>query len=332
MGDHAAALPLLRQALEVRRQALGEAHPDYAASLNNLARLYAALGQPLEALPLLEQAAAVDDRMIGQVFSIGSERQRMAFLAQLHGNREVLLSLAWRDLASSPEAAGAALDLVLRRKAAGAESLAAQRDAALGERYPALRPRFQQWAALRAQIARKTLAGPGPEGAQAHRRLLDQWQREKDRLEADLAGQVPEMNLERRLRAADRHAVALALPAEAALVEFVRFHPCDFKAVRARDEGAWQPARYLAIVLSAGAPSRARMIDLGEAEPIDWLVAAFRAGVTGDAELRDMVVAARLPAAGADTSAEEQLRAAVFDPLLGALSGCRRLLLVAGHF
>ncbi len=40
MGDYAAAEPLYRQALEIRRMALGEDHPDYAASLNNLAGLY----------------------------------------------------------------------------------------------------------------------------------------------------------------------------------------------------------------------------------------------------------------------------------------------------
>ncbi len=40
MGDHAAAEPLFRQAAEIRRAALGEGHPDYATSLNNLAVLY----------------------------------------------------------------------------------------------------------------------------------------------------------------------------------------------------------------------------------------------------------------------------------------------------
>ena len=40
MGDYARAEPLYRQALEIRKKALGEGHPDYAASLNNLAGLY----------------------------------------------------------------------------------------------------------------------------------------------------------------------------------------------------------------------------------------------------------------------------------------------------
>jgi hypothetical protein len=34
-------------------------------------------------LDLMKQAAAVDDKMIEQVFSIGSERQRMAFLQSI---------------------------------------------------------------------------------------------------------------------------------------------------------------------------------------------------------------------------------------------------------
>jgi hypothetical protein len=39
-GDYARAEPLFRQALEILRAALGEAHPDYARSLNNLALVY----------------------------------------------------------------------------------------------------------------------------------------------------------------------------------------------------------------------------------------------------------------------------------------------------
>ena len=52
MGDHAVALPLYRQALEIRRAALGEGHPDYAVSLINLAVVYRAMGDYAAALPL----------------------------------------------------------------------------------------------------------------------------------------------------------------------------------------------------------------------------------------------------------------------------------------
>ena len=299
MGNYAAAEPLFRRASDIYRTALGADHPDYALSLNNLAGVYVATARTSEALSLKRQAAAIDDRMIGQVFSIGSESQRTAFLEMIQTRIEGYLSLIWRHLGESPDAVRAALDLVLRRKAIGAEALAAQRDAVLGGRYPALEPQLREWSTLRGQIAQKTLAGPGPEGLPAHQQLLAQWNQQKERLEAELARHIPEMNLEQKFRAADRRAVALALPAGVALIEFIRFDVFDFQAVPARDESCWQPARYLAFVLPAGEPDHVQMIDLGEAEPIDRMIRDFRVGITGEVEdrsSRDLAAAPIEPA------------------------------------
>ena len=44
MGAYDRAEPLYRQALEIWKKALGEGHPDYAKSLNNLAGLYHEIG------------------------------------------------------------------------------------------------------------------------------------------------------------------------------------------------------------------------------------------------------------------------------------------------
>ena len=49
-GDYAKAEPLFRQALEIRKKALGEEHPYYAFSLNNLAGLYPRKGHCLSKL------------------------------------------------------------------------------------------------------------------------------------------------------------------------------------------------------------------------------------------------------------------------------------------
>jgi len=146
------------------------------------------------------------------------------------------------------------LDLVLRRKAIGAEASAAQRDAVLSGRYPELEPRLRELTGLRNQIAQKALSGPGPEDPEAHQRLLAEWRAHKDELEVELARQIPErciepvemMNLGQRLRAADRPAVAKALPEGTALVEFLRLDVYDFEAVPAKRRPQWQPARYLA--------------------------------------------------------------------------------------
>src|SRR5262249_49022961 len=140
---------------------------------------------------------------------------------------------------------------------------------------------------------------------------------------------IPEMNLEQKLLASDRRAVALGLPADIALVEFVRFAVWDFKAVPARGEAQWHPPRYLAFVLPAGEPDAVQMIDLGPADEIDRLIADFRAGILREAAEHGRNMACTHPAS--TLSVVHQLglplRQAIFDPLAPILGQYRRLLL-----
>ena len=300
MGDYAQAKPLLRQALTIWQQVLGKQHPETATRLNNLAGLLATTDRFSEAFDLMVQAEAIADRMLGQIFSIGSESQRMAYLQTIRNGFDVFLSLVQQYLNESPVACRAAMDRVLRRKAVGAEALAAQRDAVLAGQYSVLAPKLKELTVLRGQITQKTLAGPGAEDVTAYQQRLAEWQTRKDRLEAELARQIPEMNLEQRLQAADRQAVAKALPVGSTLVEFVRFDVFDFKAVPARGERLYKPAHYLAFVMSSGQPDQITMYDLGEAVFIDRRIAAFRAAAIGQAERRP--IAQPLPAASAAPS------------------------------
>ncbi len=336
MNDLAGALNHSQRALAIFQKALGPGHPRTTLGLGNLGHVYAAMNRIEEAWRYLQEAAVLNDRKLGQVFSIGSERQRMAILENIQKKTAILLSVVWQYLGHSPERVRAALDLVLRRKAVGAEALGAQRDAVLGGKYPNLQPLLQQLFKLRMQIAQKTLDSPGPEGLESHRTRLDQWEAEKERLETELARQVPEMNLERKLRASDRRAVALAMPQNTALIEFIRFNVFDFHAVAEQiSETQWKPsrpwkqARYLAFVLFGEEPDEVRMIDLGEAEPIDQMIADFRAivGVSPEERRRDMVRHRLTPVPAALRDVGAALRAAVFDKLVPALGGRKRLLL-----
>jgi tetratricopeptide (TPR) repeat protein/CHAT domain-containing protein len=327
-GDHAGARPYFEQALEITEKVLGEDHPDTAACLNSLGCLYVCLGLGSDAWHLTLRAAQTDDRMIGRVFSVGSEAQRRVFLDTLRGNLAALLSVVTSHLAHSPEVLSAALDVLLKRKALGVEALAAQRDAILSGRHPRLGEQLKELSTLRTQVTQKSLAGPGPEGPEAHTRFLSESAARRDHLEAELARQIPEMRLDQRLRAADRRAVALALGEGVVLVEFVRFREFDFRAVPARGESHWKPARYLAFVLRAGVPD-VEMVDLGEADPIDLLIADFRDAVgTSPAERldRDMTRRVGSPTTPVD-GVGALLRAAVFDKLVPALDGGTRLLL-----
>jgi tetratricopeptide (TPR) repeat protein/CHAT domain-containing protein len=329
MGDFAAAEPLYKQAMEIERKTIGEQHPDFAICLYNLALLYAATDREPEALKMFEQALAIDDRMIGQIFSIASENQRTTYLKTIHSYLEMFLSLVSQHLSDSPEAVRSALSLILRRKAIEAEALATQRDAVLGGKYPEAASKLREITTIRAQIAQQTLAGPGREGLQAHEQLLAEWSAQKERLEAEVSRQVPEMNIEQKLRSVDRQVVAMAMPAEAALVEFVRFQIFDYKAVLSRGDSRWKPARYYGFVMPAGEPELVEMIDLGEAEPIDRMIATFREIITGEAEASERGLGAAPRSAGRVASADAgtQLREAVFTPLLKAIGNRKRLMI-----
>jgi len=94
------------------------------------------------------------------------------------------------------------------------------------------------------------------------------------------------MDLEQQLQTAHRQAVAKALPEGSVLIEFVRFIPFDFGAVPARSRSVFRPTRYLAFVMPAGQPDDVRVVDMGEAEPVDRLIVAFRSSITREGEDR----------------------------------------------
>jgi len=58
-GRYSEAIPLLEEALKIRRKALPEGHPDIANSLNNLAGLYKSQGRSGEAEPLYDEALKI---------------------------------------------------------------------------------------------------------------------------------------------------------------------------------------------------------------------------------------------------------------------------------
>jgi tetratricopeptide (TPR) repeat protein len=64
-GRYARAIPIAQRLCAFVKAHLGERHPYYAGSLNNLASLYEAQGRFAEALALYQQALAVYETALG---------------------------------------------------------------------------------------------------------------------------------------------------------------------------------------------------------------------------------------------------------------------------
>jgi tetratricopeptide (TPR) repeat protein len=93
-GRFKEALPLAREALEIRRQLLTENHPDYAASLNNLALLYKDMGDYPKALPLYQQARDLRKKLLTENHpSYAASLHNLAMLYQAMGDHPKALPL-----------------------------------------------------------------------------------------------------------------------------------------------------------------------------------------------------------------------------------------------
>ncbi|MCP2727639.1 CHAT domain-containing protein [Limnofasciculus baicalensis] len=273
------AKQLLEKALDMTRRLEGNEHPHVAQSLNNLAVVLAATGYPNEALLQRIQANEIDTKVIRTVFAFSSENDRLAYLQKIRGKLDGFISLIYSHLLNSPHALQALLDLILKRKALTASALAAQNEALYSDRYPHLTEDFHKLRDLSEQIIHLTFSTPQTEDFTTYQQQLVQLQAEHNNLQKTLASQVPEIQLQEQLP--NRSDVAAELPAGSILIEFIRFDLFNFKAIPAKGEAQWQPARYLAFILPAGQPESVEMVDIGEAECIDSLIREFRELVSG---------------------------------------------------
>jgi tetratricopeptide (TPR) repeat protein len=152
-GRYGEAEPLYQQALAIMRERLGEQHPDTAASLNNLARLYQAQGRYDEAEPLYQQALAIMRERLGEQHPhTAASLNNLAMLYQAQGRYDEAEPLYQQALAimrerlgeQHPDTATSLNNLAMLYQAQGrydeAEPLYQQalaiRKARLGEQHP----------------------------------------------------------------------------------------------------------------------------------------------------------------------------------------------------
>ena len=65
-GHYEKAIPIAEQVIGIRKRILGENHPDYVESLNNLAALYYSMADSTRAKPLFKQALAIRKKVLGE--------------------------------------------------------------------------------------------------------------------------------------------------------------------------------------------------------------------------------------------------------------------------
>jgi tetratricopeptide (TPR) repeat protein/CHAT domain-containing protein len=284
LGDYAKAEHLYQRSLTILEKALGPDHPNVASSLINMATLYAALDDFKKAHDLLKREQLIDEKLIDQVMGFTSEDQKLQFLSMNRYRLYIFLNLIDQYLSDNPIIRKDALDVWLKRKGVILEAQKRFQEALVYSDDPQAIETFQELSAIRTQLSRLAFSGPGKEGSAAYKKKISDLEKEKERLEGRLSQLSQAFSLKQKIAKADCEKVAKALPENTALIEFAWAKMFNFKAKG--NEKKWNPAHYLAFVLHSGKGDMVDMIDLGDAEEIDKVVAAFKSDISnaGDIE------------------------------------------------
>jgi CHAT domain-containing protein/Tfp pilus assembly protein PilF len=265
-GDYAQAEPLFQRALAIREKSLGPEHPAVATSLNDLATLYSAKGDIARAITFQSRANTVGERNLTLNLAIGSERQKLAYLALFSKQTDFTLSLHNQIAPSDPQALDLAFTTLLRRKGRGLDAMTDTIGALRRRAAPEDQAFFDRLAEARSQLAAFTLRESDVAKPDTYRARLKPLEEEVERREAELSVRSAEFRTQ--YQPVTLAAVQAALPADSVLVEFAVYTPRDLQT----DKNGLP--HYIAYLLAAqGQP---RWVDLGEAAPIDRAIAAWR--------------------------------------------------------
>jgi len=272
-GAYAQAEPLLARALDIHEKALGPNHPLVATSLNNLAVLYQAQGAYAQAEPLYARAADIAEQQLRTEFERLSEPRKRALMALLQGETEGLVSFHADAVPSSEPALELALTTVLRRKGRIVDSLADIQTRLRAHLTPALQQQLDQLSQVRSELVGQLYAPAGPPAAAAaaaRRDAIAALRTRMDELEAGLSAASDEFRTQ--VASVTVAAVQAEIPADTALVEFVRYQRFD-----PRQPQHWQEGCYVAYLLTRQGPPR--WVAFGEAKLIDAAVDAVLAAM-----------------------------------------------------
>ncbi|MFM7904213.1 MAG: CHAT domain-containing protein [Microcystis sp.] len=290
------------------------------------------------ALNKLKESQQKFEQLAWLMISISNERVRLdCYIPCLKVCVYLRFSIINRFLLGDISEIKTLFELILQTKGISAEILATQKDKLLEKKYSRLQPQLEQLRLLRKQIAHKEINGLAPlETIADFEKTLELSYQEKEKLEQQLAVEIPELNLKLKLKNVTLTTISKTLPKKYVLVEFVALYdPIEAKEVREEYSDnpqmllEYQPYfRYVAFVLSSENPENVQMIEIGGRDRINKMIANFRSSIIGKYEERNLEVISSQKNDKKKQNSRESgiaLRKAVFDPLVKNLGDCQHI-------
>lgn len=258
---------------EITKQTYGMSHPYLTAIYDNLAAQAWRIGRLEEAVDWQVRANAVSEHNVRSVLTLGSERQKLAYMASFVDATNASISLGLLAPAANLRASQMALETVLQRKGRVLDVMAESFSAVRASASAKDQQLFNTWQQTNAQYSTLLFRGPEQMPIEEYRALLDKLKGKLQGLETQLGERSPAFR--HQAETVTLEYVQRAIPTDAVLVEYFRYKPYQPKAKK--HASRWGAARYVVYVLKRqGAPVA---IDMGEAKPIEAAAEAFRRSV-----------------------------------------------------
>lgn len=316
--NHAKAELFLKQSIELRKKVFGQSHPETASSLADLGTMYASQGRWEQAIEMFHESRRISRRHTSFALPTLSGREQLTFLkASDDAAYASSLSLGYHQRGEQ-HAPNMSAEWLLNGKGIAHEALA--QGASLAQ--PEVAPLVRELNIVRGQMSRLSLDVP-VEAAQreSHRERVATLESRERQLIGQLG--THRLGLQQKEPWVSLGQVREALPIDSLFVNIARFRLYDFEAERGKWN--WQAARYVAWLIPSRAGGEVRIVDLGEAEPIERAVQLARTAIeVGKDTIRDE---GEPIAEQAARDSLTELSKLVLAPLEEHLAGVRRLVL-----
>jgi tetratricopeptide (TPR) repeat protein len=267
MGDFAKAEALEERALEIDEKSLGDENPSTANILEGLALTDMDLQKTNEAVQFAQRTEESRLTLLNNILSFTSEQQRLNFEVQ---NEPCNLFASLGDTADLAQT-------VLRHKGVVLDSLLEDHVVALASSDPDYKKLVEVLEPAKRQLTQLSMTVPKDFSAATLTNRFNEYEKlssRVDELEGDLARDVAGFGQAREALAVTSGQVQQAIPAQAALVEFVYYN-------HYLGRSKWE-RRYGAVIFSAtGSPA---WVCLGAADEIDKTVIDYQIAVRSDQE------------------------------------------------
>ncbi|HVS81667.1 MAG TPA: CHAT domain-containing tetratricopeptide repeat protein [Pyrinomonadaceae bacterium] len=269
-NDYSKAEPLYHRALYVFEVTCGTDYYHIADILVNLAKISAAEGKIAEALVYQARANAIIEHNLALNLAVGSERQKLAYLAKLPEQMSQAISLHVRFAANDLTARELAATAVLERKGRVQD--------ALSNSLTSLRSRFSaedrvlldQLNDVTSRLARLALNEPQGMSPAEYQKRIKTLEGEREKLEGEISSRSA--GFYERSKPVTLAAVQAVIPKDAALIEYAVYRPFDPK--KPDNKTAYGEPRYIAYVIRRQGDVQWK--ELGDAKEIDASVDELR--------------------------------------------------------